>query len=75
MLTIEQILGAITKACDEADINSILIDIDLKEQGYDSIDLYNIFLEIEALTGRTIPDEDIENLQSVKALYAYFKTE
>lgn len=72
MLTTEQILTAIKKACDQAEVTAIPIDVDLKELGYDSMDMFNIFLEIEALTGRSIPDEDIERLQSVQAIQDYF---
>jgi acyl carrier protein len=70
-LSIEQIRGAVNKACDGKDISRIPDDGHLREFGFDSLDMFNIFLEIEALSGRSIPDEDIEHLQSIQSMYEY----
>jgi len=33
--------------------------------GLDSLDLFNLFLELENLTDRAIPDEEIDNFKTI----------
>ncbi len=44
----------------------------LKSLGVDSLDIYNIFVDLETATGRKVPDSDIEKLTTIKELAAYF---
>ena len=56
---------------DECDIpDSALFKSDL---GIDSLDLYEIFMEIEKELEIKIPDEDAENLLTVGSLINYIK--
>ena len=41
--------------------------------GIDSLDLYEIFMEIERQLEIKIPDEDAENLHTVRSLINYIK--
>ena len=43
----------------------------LKEQGLDSLDTYNLLLSIEETFGVQVPDEDIEDLETIDAVVAY----
>ena len=70
-VTIEQIRTAIKKACPDKRPESIADDGILKDLGFDSLDRFNVFLEVEILTGISIPDEDIASLQSIRSIYEY----
>ena len=39
--------------------------------GLDSLDIFNIFVEVESLTGIQVPDDEIENLQTIDSIHAY----
>lgn len=65
-----------------ATINSVLglqlsttdtpLDNSLKSMGIDSLDVFNVLVELEALTGKKVPDEDVEKLNTVRRLADYF---
>ncbi|MDH0732169.1 acyl carrier protein [Pseudomonas sichuanensis] len=40
--------------------------------GLDSLDMFNVLLEIQAHTGREVPESDIEGLRTVNDFVAYF---
>jgi acyl carrier protein len=73
MLTIEQIADAMEKA-------DVQIDADLEknkdatfwELGLDSLDIFNLFLELETITGKAVPDEEIDNLVTITAILKYY---
>ena len=44
----------------------------LTSVGIDSLDFFNILVEAERLTGKSVPDEDIEMLTSIDEILAYF---
>ncbi|MEZ9120647.1 acyl carrier protein [Vibrio cyclitrophicus] len=68
MLNIEVVVDAMNAAgiSIDADVavkeNQGLIFEDL---GLDSLDLFNLFLELENLTGKAIPDEEIDNFKTI----------
>lgn len=45
---------------------------DFSELGLDSLDVFNIFVELEVLTGVKVADSDIEKLQTIDNIHAYF---
>lgn len=47
-------------------------DATLKSLGVDSLDVYNILIELENMTGQKVPDSDVEKLSTIKDLAAYF---
>jgi len=74
MLTIEQILDAIKSSGVEIDKSSMPVQKTFKDLGLDSMDVFNILIELQDITGIEIPDADIKDLQSIEKIYQYFKT-
>lgn len=70
-LTVEQIRSAIKRVCDGKTLDNVPDSGRLRDLGFDSLDMFNILLEIETLTGHAVPDEDIESLQSIQGIYEY----
>ena len=74
MLTDEQVLAAIRKGGGIDGAKSIDIDEEFESLGIDSLDVFNVLLEIEALTGIKVPDADVEKLTSARAVLNYFNS-
>lgn len=55
-----------------ADVDTLKADIPLSEQGVDSLDMANIFLNLEESFNVKVPDEDINKLQSIDDMVQYF---
>lgn len=64
-------------------INSLELDVELNPEntspddslrslGIDSLDVFNILVELEEITGRKVPDSDVEKLTSIKKIEEYF---
>lgn len=47
-------------------------DEGFKSLGIDSLDFYNVLIELEAVTGRKVPDEDVDKLTTIQSLVDYF---
>jgi len=47
-------------------------DMPFADLGMDSLDIYNVFVELEVLTGIQVPDNDVENLQTIDNIHDYF---
>jgi len=48
-------------------------DISITEQGVDSLDMMDFFLNIEEAFNVTIPDTDIEKVKTFDALFQYLQ--
>jgi len=48
-------------------------DISITEQGVDSLDMMDFFLNIEEAFNVTIPDVDIEKVKTFNALFQYLR--
>lgn len=72
MLTVEKIREAISASGVECDANKIDVDETFDSMGFDSLDRYNIIIEVQTLAGVEIPDQDIEKLISISAIESYF---
>ena len=48
-------------------------DISITEQGVDSLDMMDFFLNIEEAFNVTIPDADIEKVKTFNALFQYLQ--
>lgn len=70
-VTTEQVLEAISRASTQIDLDKFDASLSFEELGADSLDVFNVMLEIQEMVGKEIPDEDIENLQSPQALLEY----
>lgn len=47
-------------------------DAGFKSFGIDSLDVFNVLVELESVTGRKVPDEDVEKLTTIRSLVGYF---
>lgn len=66
----------IIKIIEEADVlteevDTLIKDIPLVEQGIDSLDIVNIYLLIEEKLEVKIPDEDLDKVKSIKQIIEY----
>jgi acyl carrier protein len=70
--TIDQIREAVRRAeANVKDVNALKNDVPLTEQGLDSLDMFNVFLELEDLSGIRVPDEHLEELRTIDDIAAY----
>jgi len=46
-------------------------DEEFSELGLDSLDVFNIFIELETRTGIKVPDDDVDKLQTIDGIHAY----
>jgi acyl carrier protein len=49
-------------------------DVSITEQGVDSLDMLDFFLNIEETFNVKIPDTDIEKIRTFQALHQYLKS-
>ena len=47
-------------------------DQKFEDLGLDSLDVFNMFVELETLTGFQVPDEEVEQLNTIDNVLAYF---
>ena len=73
MLTLEQIRDAIGSSGVEIDALSMPVKKKFSDLGLDSMDVFNILIELQNITGIEIPDADIKILQSLEKIYQYFE--
>lgn len=72
MLTEQNVRDAMKKSGVTADISSLPVDGVFTENGLDSLDLFNLFVELEQSTGVQVPDEDVEKLNTIQDVLTYF---
>ncbi len=73
MITVEQIHNIIHNTVPAVDVGKIDPNTRLREYGIDSMDFFNIVLELQELLGKEIPDEDIDQVRTVAAIQEYFR--
>lgn len=71
MIKEQDIRNAIKAADVDIDPDTIPTNKTFKDVGLDSLDVFNILLEIETLAGSEIPDEDFDKVQSIEAVLTY----
>ena len=71
VVTVKEILETIEKAHLVDDVNAIVLDRPLSEQGVDSLDFSGILFNLEEVFGVEIPDEDIASLQTINSILIY----
>ena len=47
-------------------------DKTFSDLGLDSLDIYNVFVELGVLTGTQVPDSEVEGLQTIDSVHDYF---
>tara|TARA_R110001606_G_C15403445_1_gene653645 strand:+ start:10258 stop:10482 length:225 start_codon:yes stop_codon:yes gene_type:complete len=73
MITEQQVKDAIIAAGIDADVSAIGPRDDLADHGIDSLDFFNLFLELEDVGGKKIPDEDIDKMNTVEAIIQFYE--
>ncbi len=73
MLNEEKIIELINNCLElNLDPKNTPVDVNFKSLGIDSLDFYNVLVELETITGRKVPDDDVEKLSTIKSLVEYF---
>ena len=70
-VTQEQIIDVIRKANIVKDSDALENDKSLTDQGVDSLDFSSLLFNIEEEFGVEIPDEDIDELQTINEIFTY----
>lgn len=68
---IKEIIKAINS---RVDIDTLKDDALLDDQGIDSLDMLNIFLQVEEVFHIQIPDEDVDRLKTINDIVDYIAT-
>ena len=72
MLLKQDIIDIIREFGISVDINEVKDDTTLKSLGIDSLDVYNLFIELEMKTGRNVSDDDVDKLSTINSILEYF---
>ena len=73
MITEEQVIEMINKTLEmNLDLKTTPRDETLKTLGIDSLDFYNVLVELEDLTNKKVLDEDLEKMLTINAITKYF---
>lgn len=73
MITEEQVIEMINKTLEmNLDPKNTPRDETLKTLGIDSLDFYNVLVELEDLTSKKVLDEDLEKMLTINAITKYF---
>ena len=72
MITEQQVKDAIIAAGIDADVSTIGPKDNLGDHGVDSLDFFNLFLELEEIGGRQISDEDVDKMSTIEAIIQFY---
>lgn len=72
MITEQQVKDAIIAAGIDADVSTIGPTDNLGDHGMDSLDFFNLFLELEDLGGKKVPDEDIDKMKTIESIIQFY---
>ncbi len=72
MLLKQDVIDIIIELGISVDINEVKDDTTLKSLGIDSLDVYNLFIELEMKTGRNVSDDDVDKLTTINSILEYF---
>lgn len=73
MLKIEDIKIALKKVDIEVEVSlEDNLGTSFENLGLDSLDLFNLFLELESITGKGVADEDIDSLLTISDILNYY---
>jgi acyl carrier protein len=73
MINKEVVIDLINKSLNlEFDPKITPTDVSFKSLGIDSLDMFSVLVELEALTGRDLPDSEVENLETINDLVQFF---
>lgn len=69
--TIENVKEVIVEAEVLGDVSELKTDVELSEQGIDSLDVVNVYLLLEEKFDVKIPDEDLDKVQTIDNIIEY----
>lgn len=72
MITEQQVKDAIIAAGIDVDVSSIGPKDNLGDYGLDSLDFFNLFLEIEDIGGKKILDENIDKMNTIETIIQFY---
>ena len=72
MLTSEQVKEVLNELDTDANIDAIGDNDMLSKCGIDSLDMFNVFLRLEEITGKKVPDDDVYDLDTIASILEYF---
>ena len=73
MLNAEQMIELLNRCLKmNLDTKSTPVDVKFSTLGIDSMDFFNVLIELENITEKKIPDSDVDNLTTIKELVDYF---
>jgi acyl carrier protein len=73
MINNEVVINLINKSLNlQFDPKNTPTDVSFKSLGIDSLDMFSVLVDLEALTGRDLPDSEVENLVTIDDLVRYF---
>ena len=70
-ITKNDVIEIIDSAGILVDTNNLLNDINLQEQGVDSLDIVNIYMMLEDKFNIKIPDTDLPNVKTINDIVSY----
>jgi acyl carrier protein len=68
----EAVRVAMKKVGVKVDVDAIGIDTPFVDAGLDSLDIYDLLLELQESLGKEVPDQDIEKLTTISKVVSYF---
>lgn len=72
MITEQQVKDAIIAAGVDTDVSTIGPKDNLGDHGIDSLDFFNLFLELENISGKRIPDEAIDKMNTIEEIIHFY---
>jgi acyl carrier protein len=68
----DEVLAAIRESEMLEDATGLRDDVELTEQGIDSLGMFNVLLLLAERYGMQIPDQDAEKLTTIREIIEYF---
>ncbi len=72
MLNEKDVIDLIKDIGVDINTNKISYEATLASMGIDSLDIFNILVELETKTGQKVPDDDVDKLTTINAIVQYF---
>lgn len=72
MVNEQVVRDAMKKVNIKVDVDALSSEGDFSEFGLDSLDIYDLLLEMQELTGIEVSDSDIKTLTSINSVVQYF---
>jgi acyl carrier protein len=72
MMTEQQLKEAILAAGINVDVDSLKPSDNLSDAGIDSLDFFNLFLELETIGGKKIPDDQLDKMTTIDSIIKFY---